>query len=85
MKSRRDARKGEKIMIVEFRNECSIGGVILDANELIKLMEFVREYMPRDCTTRVRDEFERIVVETTDGKLLQVCLNYDPIKTEETR
>lgn len=72
-------------MIVEFRDERSLGGVILDANELIKLMEFVREYIPRDCTTRVRDEFERIVVETTDAKISQVCLNYDPNKTEETR
>lgn len=67
-------------MIVEFRDERSLGGVTLDAQELIKLMEFVREYMPRDCTVRVRDEFERIVVETTGGKLVQVCLNYDPNK-----
>lgn len=72
-------------MIVEFRDERSLGGVILDANELMKLMEFVREYIPRDCTTRVRDEFERIIVETSDTKISQVCLNYDPNKTEETR
>ena len=72
-------------MIVEFRDERSLGGVILNAEELIRLLEFVREYIPRDCTTRVRDEFERIVVETTGGKLVQVCLNYDPNKTEETR
>ena len=72
-------------MIVEFRNERSLGGIILDAEELMKLMEFVREYIPRDCTVRVRDEFERIVVETSDAKISQVCLNYDPNKTEETR
>lgn len=65
-------------MIVEFRR--GYDSVQLDANELIKLMEFVRKYMPRDCTVRVRDEFERIIVETTGGKLVQVCLNYDPNK-----
>lgn len=70
-------------MIVEFR--LGYGSVQLDAKELMKLMEFVREYIPRDCTTRVRDEFERIIVETSDAKISQVCLNYDPNKTEETR
>ena len=70
-------------MIVEFRK--GYDSVQLDAKELMKLMEFVREYIPRDCTTRVRDEFERIIVETSDAKISQVCLNYDPNKTEETR
>lgn len=70
-------------MIVEFRR--GYDSVQLDAKELMKLMEFVREYIPRDCTTRVRDEFERIIVETSDTKISQVCLNYDSNKTEETR
>lgn len=65
-------------MIVEFR--LSYDSVQLDAQELMKLMEFVREYIPRDCTTRVRDEFSRIIVETENAKITQVCLNYDPNK-----
>ena len=70
-------------MIVEFRR--GDDSVQLDAKELMKLMEFVREYITRDCTTRVRDESERIVVETSDTIISQVCLNYDPNKTEATR
>lgn len=70
-------------MIVEFRRGYD-DSVQLDAKELMKLMEFVREYITRDCTTRVRDESERIVVETSGTKISQAFLIYDPNKTEET-
>lgn len=70
-------------MIVEFRR--GYDSVQLDAKELMKLMEFVVQYIPKDCTRCVRDEFERIIVETSDAKISQLCLNYDPNKTEETR
>lgn len=69
-------------MIVEFRH--GLDTVQLDANELMKLMEFVVQYNPKDCTRCVRDEFERIVVETSGGKLVQVCLDYDPNEKEAT-
>lgn len=71
-------------MIIEFRDERSLGGIILDAKELIKLMEFVVEYDPRTITKQTRAEFERIVVETTKGKIIQLCLDYDPNEKEET-
>lgn len=70
-------------MIVEFRR--GYDSVQLDANELMKLMEFVVQYIPKDCTRCVRDEFERIVVETTKGKIIQLCLDYDPNAKEETK
>ena len=69
-------------MTVEFRH--GLDTVQLDANELMKLMEFVAQYNPKDCTRCVRDEFERIVVETTKGKIIQVGLDYDPNEKEET-
>lgn len=65
-------------MIVEFRR--GYDSVQLDANELMKLMEFVVQYIPKDCTRCVRDEFEQIIVETSDAKIKQLCLNYDPNK-----
>ena len=71
-------------MIVEFRDERSLGGIILDAKELIKLMEFVVKYDPRTITIQTRAEFERIVVETTKGKIIQLCLDYDPDEKKET-
>lgn len=69
-------------MIVEFRK--GYDSVQLDAKELMKLMEFVVQYIPKDCTRCVRDEFEQIIVETSGAKITQLCLNYDPNEKEET-
>lgn len=69
-------------MIVEFRH--GLDTVQLDANELMKLMEFVVQYIPKDCTRCVRDEFEQIIVETSGAKITRLCLDYDPNEKEET-
>lgn len=69
-------------MIVEFRH--GLDTVQLDANELMKLMEFVVQYVPKDCTRCVRDEFEQIVVETSDAKITRLCLDYDLNEKEAT-
>jgi hypothetical protein len=69
-------------MIVEFRQGYDF--VQLSAQELMKLMEFVIELDPRNITKRVRDEFKKIIVETSDQKITQLCLDYDPNEKEET-
>ena len=70
-------------MIVEFRK--GYDSVDLDAQELIKLMEFVVEYDPRTITKHARAEFKRIIVETSGAKIEQLCLDYDPDEKEETK
>ena len=56
-------------VIVEFRHGLDI--IQLDANELMKLMEFVVQ-------------FEQIIVETSGAKIARLCLDYDPNEKEET-
>lgn len=63
-------------MIVEFRLRND--SVHLDAEELIKLMEFVITVDPRTFTKHARSEFRRIIVDTSGGKITQVCLDFDP-------